>query len=69
MTCRHGVRNLISFAKAEAGDFRRPGVKMLFEEKISGAARTRPKLEKLLGHVRKNDGTAGPAGEIRRPEP
>ena len=31
------------------------GCEMVFEEKISGAARTRPELEKLLGHVRKND--------------
>jgi DNA invertase Pin-like site-specific DNA recombinase len=28
---------------------------MLFEEKISGAARNRPKLEKLIEHLRKGD--------------
>ena len=27
----------------------------MFEEKISGAARNRPELEKLLGHLRKDD--------------
>ncbi len=31
------------------------GCETLFEEKISGAARNRPKLEKLLGQLRKGD--------------
>ena len=31
------------------------GCERLFEEKISGAKRNRPELEKLLGEVRKND--------------
>lgn len=31
------------------------GCEMMFEEKISGAARSRPELEKLLGHLRKDD--------------
>ena len=31
------------------------GCEMMFEEKISGAARGRPELEKLMGHLRKND--------------
>ena len=31
------------------------GCEKLFEEKISGAARNRPKLEKLLGQLRKGD--------------
>ena len=41
-------------------DLQRPrllaaGCERLFEEKISGAKRNRPELEKLLGEVRKND--------------
>jgi DNA invertase Pin-like site-specific DNA recombinase len=31
------------------------GCERLFEEKVSGAARTRPALEKLLGQLRKDD--------------
>ena len=31
------------------------GCEKMFEEKISGAARKRPALEKLLGHLRKDD--------------
>ncbi|MEI6987089.1 MAG: recombinase family protein [Rhodospirillaceae bacterium] len=31
------------------------GCEILFEEKVSGAARTRPELEKLLGQLRKDD--------------
>jgi resolvase-like protein len=31
------------------------GCEKLFEEKISGATRNRPKLEKLLEHLRKDD--------------
>ena len=31
------------------------GCEKVFEEKISGAARNRPELEKLLGEVRKGD--------------
>ena len=31
------------------------GCELMFEEKISGAARNRPELEKLLGHLRKDD--------------
>ncbi len=31
------------------------GCEMLFEEKISGAARGRPELEKLIGHLRTDD--------------
>jgi DNA invertase Pin-like site-specific DNA recombinase len=31
------------------------GCEKLFEEKVSGAARNRPALEKLLGHLRKDD--------------
>ena len=31
------------------------GCEMMFEEKISGAARGRPELEKLMGHLRKDD--------------
>ena len=31
------------------------GCEMLFEKKISGAARHRPELEKLLGHLRRDD--------------
>jgi DNA invertase Pin-like site-specific DNA recombinase len=41
-------------------DLQRPrllavGCEKLFEEKISGAKRNRPELEKLLGEVRKKD--------------
>ena len=31
------------------------GCEMLFEEKVSGAARHRPQLEKLIEHLRRND--------------
>jgi DNA invertase Pin-like site-specific DNA recombinase len=31
------------------------GCEMLFEEKVSGAARSRPELERLLSHLRKDD--------------
>jgi DNA invertase Pin-like site-specific DNA recombinase len=33
----------------------RAGCEMFFEEKISGAVRARPKLEALLGQIRKDD--------------
>jgi DNA invertase Pin-like site-specific DNA recombinase len=39
----------------QCGRLSQAGCEMLFEEKISGAARGRPELEKLMGHLRKDD--------------
>jgi DNA invertase Pin-like site-specific DNA recombinase len=39
----------------QRGRLSEAGCEMMFEEKISGAARGRPELEKLMGHLRKDD--------------
>jgi DNA invertase Pin-like site-specific DNA recombinase len=39
----------------QCGRLSQAGCEMLFEEKISGVARGRPDLEKLMGHLRKDD--------------
>jgi DNA invertase Pin-like site-specific DNA recombinase len=39
----------------QCGRLVQAGCEMLFEEKISGVARGRPELEKLMGHLRKDD--------------
>jgi len=39
----------------QRGRLSEAGCEMMLEEKISGAARGRPELEKLMGHLRKDD--------------
>ena len=41
--------------ETQRGRLSAAGCEMLFEEKISGATRGRPALEKLIGHLRKDD--------------
>jgi DNA invertase Pin-like site-specific DNA recombinase len=46
------------------------GCEMLFEEKVSGAARSRPALEKLTGQIRRGDVlavTVSTGSRARRP--
>ena len=47
----------------QRGRLSEAGCEMMFEEKISGAARGRPELEKLMGHLRNRSGSVRLRGE------
>jgi DNA invertase Pin-like site-specific DNA recombinase len=61
---QEGARMKLGYARVSTGDqnldgqcqrLSAAGCEKLFEEKISGATRNRPKLEKLIEHLRKDD--------------
>jgi DNA invertase Pin-like site-specific DNA recombinase len=61
---REGIRMKLGYARVSTGDqslegqcqrLSAAGCDKLFEEKISGAARSRPQLEKLIEQLRKDD--------------
>jgi DNA invertase Pin-like site-specific DNA recombinase len=61
---QEGARMRLGYARVSTGDqnldgqcqrLSASGCEKLFEEKISGATRNRPKLEKLIEHLRKDD--------------